>query len=123
MNTSYEHIPPFDQLYLEDSYVLGVEENDQLTFDIDAVLTERSPHYRPAKPGEQYCYSRVRLTFPNAREVMWRSRSFTPSIDANDEVDYGNIDAFELTDSGTYRLEGDWGEVELRSDPPTLEYL
>ncbi|WP_240505176.1 hypothetical protein [Nocardia mangyaensis] len=101
---------------MEDSYVLAILETDsELKFDLDAVLTQKSPDYHAPLPGEQYCYQRGVLVFSAVQSRKWDSRSTQTFHDATGDEDLGNIDTF-VFDGGVYKLEGDWGEVELYSD-------
>ncbi len=114
----YECDPRFDGYYLEDSYVLAVDESDpsRLAFSLLLVLTPKHPQYSVPKPREQYCYRNGALTFEGVSAISWAERTFRPSRDAAGEVDYGNIDAFELEAGGRYYLEGDWGRVTLTAE-------
>lgn len=119
----YEHLPGLAHLYLEDSWVLGVfEEPDELRFDVEAVLTEQHPDWHPPKPGEQYAYRRLALTFRRPRDVVWLERmTGRPAVDATGEEDYGNIDVFTWEGS-RFDLQGDWGHVVVNGDPPVVVY-
>ena len=47
----------FKNIYLEDSFVLGIEESDnQMSFIVEMVLTENHPMYSSRHKDEQYCY-------------------------------------------------------------------
>jgi hypothetical protein len=111
----YDQLPGFEHLYLEDSWVLGVHESDdELRFDVEAVLTESHPDWHPPKDREVYAYKRLALVFARPRQVTWlRRMSGPPAVDASGEVDYGNIDLFEW-ENDTYELEGEWGRVRVR---------
>lgn len=111
----------FENIYLEDSYVLGIKYSGrELSFIMELVLTENHPMYSPPKESEQYCYRNGEMIFKNVSEVKWINRSMQPNIDFDGAVDYGNIDSFELSEGG-YHLEGDWGEVIVYSSEPELE--
>jgi hypothetical protein len=124
MKVSYETLPTLAGVYLEDSYVLSVEEDPHsLTFRLEAVLTPEHPLYHEPRPGEQYCYVTGTLTFSSARRIEWISRTGTSSRDADDEEDQGNIDYLE-PETGGFHLGGDWGEVHVRSShPPVFQVL
>jgi hypothetical protein len=94
--TGYEHLPGFEHLYLEDSWVLGVHESaDELRFDVEAVLTEDHPEWHPPKTDAVHTYKRLSLVFPNTRNVTWAERmTGPPAVDASGEADYGHIDVF-----------------------------
>ena len=119
--TSYEELPGFEHLYLEDSWVLRVNDTPgELRFDMEAVLTEDHPQWHPPKPGEQYAYKRVALVFAKPRRVQWAERMHgPPAVDASGEVDYGNIDVFTW-DGTRFELQGDWGKVSVDGDPPLV---
>lgn len=120
---NYYQLPGLEQIYLEDSYVLNVEEaEDYIKFLLLLVLTEKHAAYTPPKPGEQYCYRNACLEFENASNIHWISRKMTPSTDAAGEIDYGNIDSMMFT-GGTYYLSGSWGEIEITSSRPKINFL
>ena len=120
----YYELAGFDQVYFEDSFVTGViETGTELSFLLDLVLREGHPRYSPPKPGEQYCYRQAKLMFAQPTLVCWEKRGFQPTTDANGEVDYGNIDAMQLVDDGSYRLEGNWGVALIVSAPPSIIFL
>ena len=113
----------FENIYLEDSYVLEIKEsNEQLSFIMDIVLHEN--HYLYSKPlqGEQYCYKKGKIVFRRLNSIKWISRNLKPIIDIDGTEDFGNIDCFELSSDGYY-IEGEWGEVIVDSAPPVLEWL
>jgi hypothetical protein len=96
--------------------VLGVfESDDSLSFDLDAVLTEQHPQWHLPKPGEQYAYRRVSLTFPTLRAIEWLDRGDPPATDAARGLDWGNIDRFTV-ENDVHELEGGWGHVRVVSD-------
>lgn len=120
MSATYETLPTLAHVYLEDSYVLSIDETPHsLTFQLDAVLTPGHPLYHQPRPGEQYCYVNGTLTFGSASQVKWISRTGASYRDANDEEDQGNIDYLEPGPDG-YHLGGDWGEVQVQSSQPPV---
>jgi hypothetical protein len=117
----YYQLEGLEHVYLEDSYVLDIKTDPaSVEFLLCVVLTEHHPLYRFPSPAEQYCYRRGLLRFPNVERVEWLEKSMMPSTDATGAVDYGNIDEFYLAD-GDYYLSGDWGRLEIKSSPPSLE--
>jgi len=103
---NYSELPGLDRLYLEDSFVLAIDEApDRLAFDLDAVLTPRHPSYIAPRPGEQHCYRRGELRF-HAPKVNWLARSQARFHDVSGAEDLGNIDVF-TADGNHYYLEGD----------------
>lgn len=122
MSTQYELLPTLGGVYLEDSYVLAIEESSHsLTFRLEAVLTPDHPRYRPPRAGEQYCYASGTLTFASVDRIEWISRTSARYQDANNEEDQGNIDYLD-SEAGKFHLGGDWGEVRIWSaHPPVFE--
>lgn len=119
-DTPYHEIAGLEGVYLEDSYVLGITEKaDEISFQVEFVLTEQHPAYRPPLENEQHCYRRGSLTFHGVRDVRWARLSMRPSVEPNGDIDYGNIDAFAERD-GIFRLEGEWGELSLSADTVTV---
>lgn len=116
----YSKLPGFDHLYLEDSYVLAIlDEAAEVRFEMEFVLTEQHPDFRPPRSGEQYCYRRGTMRFPKVAEVTKFLRQDVRSQDATGEADMGNIDSFAWC-GGQYRLEGDWGRLDIRCGKPTV---
>lgn len=110
-------------LYLEDSYVLRIDERgDALIFYMEFVLTESHPEYESPKLGEQYCYRYGDITFPAVTRVAWLNRDGRKSVDADGKTDIGNIDSFYYENS-TYHLEGGWGVVKIISALPQVKLL
>lgn len=117
----YHKFVGLEHVYLEDSYVIDLRVEPQLgEISLLVVLTEQHPAYTPPQPGEQYCYRKGLLRFTNVERVLWIEKSLIPYTDAKGDVDYGNIDEFFL-EGECYYISGDWGKLEIKSSPPTLE--
>jgi len=100
-------------VYLEDSYVLAIEEGvSTLSFTLDLVLLESHPLYEKPTADEQYCYRNARIHFCQTQHVHWHARSALVSTDADGKADLGNVDTF-MKDGPTYHLTGDWGAVSI----------
>jgi hypothetical protein len=118
---SYEVLPGFQDVYLEDSYVLAIDvTDDRATFGLEVVLRESHPQYTAPRTGEQYCYRPGMLVFPRVRRTEWIEKRLVPSTDASGSIDYGNIDELMEMSPGIFRLAGDWGGLVVESDPPLL---
>lgn len=115
----YPKFPGLAGVYLEDSYVLAIDEApQQLSFTLLAVLTPEHPAYHAPPPGEHYCYANGKLAFTNASRIEWLRRSSRRYVDAAGDEDLGNIDVLTRSD-GAYFVEGDWGEVRIHgADEP-----
>lgn len=108
-------LPPFRLLKLEESFVLAVREvESEMRFDMEFVLGERHPSYRPPRPGQEHCYRKGRMIFRGVSNVQWTNKRTEPSSDAEGGGDLGKIDSFVL-DAGTYKLRGPWGRLELQA--------
>lgn len=113
----YCELPGLETFYLEDSYVLAIDETpDKFTINLDCVLTEEDTDYHPPKLDEQYCYKKLAITFDAPRHVDWLKKSFNWTTDASGERDLGNIDTFEKLEDGTFELSGSWGTVRIHAD-------
>jgi hypothetical protein len=111
----YWHLPGFNDVYLEDSWVLNVLVDPALVrFTLNLVLRESHPLYNPPRVGEQYCCWRAELIFESATSVVWEQRGSPPAQDATGALDFGNIDSLQF-DSNRYHLEGDWGTMRITS--------
>jgi hypothetical protein len=115
-------MPEFDGVDLTESYVLGWGmHGDDLRFDLELALVPGHPAYTLPKPDERTCWHPGTLTFLAVRSI----RGLDPqdqvrsAIDADDKLDYGNIDTFEEV-AGEYRLSGDFGDVLLESNRPRI---
>lgn len=118
----YWTLAGFENLYLEDSWVLSIRADESaLTFEADLVLTESHPRYRNPLAGEQYCYLRGLIRFAKVTDLTWTGRGDPPARDATGELDFGSFYEFEVGD-GTYTISGDFGRIEATSSRPTVEY-
>jgi hypothetical protein len=111
---NYYEIVPLSNFYLEDSYVLSIDEGvGSLIFELEAVLAKTHPQYEEPKKGEQYCYRHVSLRFFSVGSIEWLDRKFIVFEDSTGTFDYGNIDSFVSGDDSC-TLSGDWGKVIIR---------
>ncbi|MFM6402486.1 MAG: hypothetical protein ACKPFF_37895 [Planktothrix sp.] len=117
----YSQISPLKDIYLEDSYVLDIK--DATTYELEVVLCESHPLYTPPLEGEQYCYKKCTLTFPNPTSSGLFLTHASPCVDPDGSLDYGNIDVLHFDDEiNEYYLEGEWGSSRIVSDEPQLHY-
>lgn len=123
MTKNYYDFPALSEVYLEDSYVLRINEGDgTISFSMLLVLREQHPRYHAPEPGEQYCYAYGDLIFTGVREVRWLERGHHVYTDVTGEEDLGNIDTM-IYDTDHYELTGDWGHVEIVTpDPPQVTF-
>jgi hypothetical protein len=117
----YEHLPGFEHLYLEDSWVLGIRESaDELRFEVEAALTQDHPEWHPPEADAVHTYKRLVVVFRKPRQVTWVQRmAGPPAVDASGEIDYGHIDVFTW-DESLFDLAGDWGHVRVVAERPVV---
>jgi hypothetical protein len=122
--SNYNIVTGFEDIYLEDSWVLGIRLEPGLAlFEVELVILESHPRYTTPRPGEQYCYLRGQIRFEGVSSVRWTGQGVVkPAVDATGEVDYGAIDAFDAFDTHC-ELEGDFGRLEIESPWPSLNIL
>jgi len=117
---NYWQFPGFEHIYLEDSYVLGIEaKKASVKILLEAVLTEKHPLYSQPLSGERYCYRRMKIKFPKPQSYNLVPQNMSPIPNPDGSIDLGNIDNFFLA-NGKYHLLGEWGEITLVSDSPEL---
>jgi hypothetical protein len=113
--TNYTDFPDLANVYLEDSFVLAIEETPtSLSFRLEAVLTQSHPRYHAPRPDEAHCYADAVLTLAEATKIEWVTRSTQIYRDAAGEKDLGNIDSLQRHDDH-YEIAGDWGHVRIYS--------
>lgn len=118
----YTELPGFEELVLEESYVLSIQANpSRVTFDVDLVLAPRHPSTRRRhQPSATDCFRTGCIRFSGVRRLVWEGQGAPPATDATDEPDYGHIDSFAWED-GTFLLDGDWGRMELSAAAVEVE--
>ncbi len=119
----YEAVVDLANVYLEDSYVLGIHEGGAgLFFDLEVVLTEHHPLYQTPAEDMRYCYRTARLSFVGNLKVNWIERNLNArNVDPDGSVDLGQIDGFECDTDG-YHIDGEWGAVKIACDEVRLAY-
>lgn len=83
---------------LQDTFVLSWSTfGDFVVFDVEFSLWPEHPQYHTPKPDEWTCYRKGSLIFEGVSSVqgLRQLQLVKPGIDANAELDYGNIDALE----------------------------
>jgi hypothetical protein len=85
-------------------------------------MTPQHPRFGPPHPGEEHRYEEIEVKFSDATAVRFEPINAPPAIDASGETDFGAIDWFGVgEDFGVFRLEGDWGSLELEGATLTVE--
>jgi hypothetical protein len=121
---SYESLPGMQGVYLEDSYVLAIDEpGEDMRFRMEFVLTPVHPDYRPPPADRQHCYRQGWLIFPNVKDCRLRRSDARAARDERGREDLGNIDCLREESPGHYSAEGDWGELDVVSDGPVVRLI
>ena len=87
---------------------------------LDIVLDLKHEEYAPPPLGERDCFRRGRILFEEVLSLNWAGQGAPPAVDASEEIDYGHLDLFQWNE-GTYRLQGDFGLMELYAGRVTVE--
>lgn len=120
---NYYRLPGFEDLYLEDSWVLAIEPGEStLTIVAELVLRESHPQYRPPSSGEQYCYRQGHIRFEGVEALSWTNNGAAAATDATGEQDLGSFDEFEVV-GAVCTISGDFGQIEVVSSPPTVHFV
>ncbi|WP_157968698.1 hypothetical protein [Streptomyces geranii] len=121
MRNDYRSFPGFENVSLEDSYVLDiVVRPGVLTLELDLLLLPGHLGYLPPLPGERACFRGARVVFSSVCDLHWAGLGvIRPAVDASGSADFGSVDSLSSLDDG-YKILGDWGEIILRSDAPSL---
>ncbi len=118
---SYEKFEGFENVFLEDSFVLDLKITP-LTFiiDLEIILAESHSLYTKPLKNELYCYRKAQISFLNVESVIWTNKISKAFTDATGEIDFGNIDEFIL-ENGIYKIWGDLGNFEIKCEKLNLE--
>lgn len=61
------------------------------------------------------------MVFSSVRALHWTGQSVVnAAIDASGSVDYGSIDGLITLDEDSYKILGDWGEIIVQSEAPSM---
>ena len=105
----------FKGIDLNDSFVLSwLKSENDVTFNIEASIWPESSFYETPSNDEYTCYKKACLSFRNVEGIsgLLEMSDVNPSVDANNESDYGNIDS--LNNHGSvFLIEGDFGSVSI----------
>lgn len=123
MTLQYFELAGFENVYLEDSFVLDISARPgTVTVHLELVLTEQHSDYSPPPLDERYCYRRATICFGGVRRLNWIRGERQPSRDANNEIDFGGVDQF-VAEASSYSLTGDFGELVIEAERCRLEIL
>lgn len=118
----YTTFSGFEDLYLEDSWVLSISATYQeLVLKVEFALLASHPSYQRPLPNEQHCYKVGYIRFPKVESLVWTDQLAVHIADASGETDLGSILEFQSKD-GRYVLFGGFGEIEVVSQLPIVEF-
>lgn len=83
-----------------------------MVFEMELVLKEQHPEYRPPRPNEQFCYRDGSITFTSPGLIEYSPSGEPPTPDPSGVADWGNVDSLIKT-NGDYHVVGDWGSVTV----------
>lgn len=112
----YTEIDIFKGIDLNDSFVLNwSQENDHLSFELEASIWPESEYYIAPKKDEHTCYQKATLEFVGVKNIsgLKPKESVQSSTDTDGSVDYGNIDDLKVLD-GSFLVIGDFGSVTIQ---------
>ncbi len=119
----YYEIPGFEELGLEDSWVMAIQKDGSgIVFDVDFALCLNHPFFAPPLPDEVNSFRRGHIRFSEPSAVIWHRKTMTPNYDLTGEADFGNFDSFYFS-GNCFHLDGEWGEFEVISASPIVDYL
>lgn len=133
---NYSDLPQFAKYDLENGFVVDFKENGSIEFTVDAALTCAHPLHKRTLgrrildvldrdlPPYQHTpsFAKILIVFPHVRSVRWAKKSFRPTVDLDGTVDYGSIDCFTI-EGDKNCLSGQWGDVEIVSDPVEVKEI
>jgi len=110
---------------LSDSWILKWERtNSTFIIHLEFSIWPKSPHYSTPKHNEFTCYKKGVLKFFGVKELIGfvELDTIKPSTGADVEIDYGNINGFELIEN-RYKFETDFSDIEVVCDEIKMELL
>jgi hypothetical protein len=118
---SVRSIPGLEHVQLHDSFVLDIRmTRGKVQLSLELALGQYHPRYHEPRPGEAWCYATARLVFSGMVRMSWRDSGQPLLRDPDGAVDHGGIDAIEVL-GDSIRIMGDFGAIEVWSDPPVVE--
>ncbi len=113
--TDWTELEIFKGIDLFDSFILHWHyENHTFTINLDASIWPQSKHYEKPKLNEYTCYKKAILKFSNIKKLtgLKTMQQVKPAIDANNELDYGEIEYLSKTEEG-FHIIAEFGDVEI----------
>lgn len=121
--TKWTELQEFRGVDLTSSYVLSWRfDQEVLEIEIDVCLTPRHTHYQSPRPSEGACIVPAILEFPVCErlDVEGRSRSQGAIKGLTGAMRHGRIRNLQRVAEGVYRLDGEFGQVDIHAERPLL---
>ena len=112
----------FKYVNLENSLVYGwIYKNQVLTVNLDIEINEGHELYKKPPSNERASFTKGTLIFNNILKIngLLLLEDVKPTANENEKPDYDLIHCLWKTNEGFY-FEGEFGEVNLKSDDPIL---
>jgi len=101
------------EILFEGSYVLALEIAPySLKMVMDFEILPSHPNYSHPKSDERACFRQGTLKIVNFIKLTWNASGLLPTIDANQEIDWGCLDEFSVLNH-EWHLAGDWGSINI----------
>ena len=116
-------IDAFDEILLEDTYVLGWSQTPNLlTFTVLASLLQSHPQAAPPLAGEWACYKPGVIRFSGVSSIagLLPQEVVTPISDPDGSIDFGCIDDLSQIRPGEFRIAGEFGMVAVAATAVAL---
>ena len=114
----------FPDVDLRDSIVLGWNmAGSTLKIRLEVSVGSEHPSYTPTSAGARSCFVSGALYFESVSAIVGfvPQKDIAPNVDPDGYRDYETLHGIWKKGDGDYYIEGEFGEVYLTSDAPSLE--
>lgn len=121
--TQWTELQEFRGVDLTSSYVLSWRyDKELLEIETDICLTPRHAHYESPRPSEGVCITPAIIEFPFCERLDAAGRSRTQGAikGLTGAIGHGRIRNLQRIAEGVYRLDGEFGRVEIHAERPLL---
>lgn len=121
--TDWTELREFQGVELGASFVLSWRyDKEVLEIDADVCLTPKHAFYEPPRPSEGVCIMPAVIEFPVCERlvVAGRNRAQGAIKSLTGRLRHGRIKSLQRIAEGIYRIDGEFGEVEIHAERPLL---
>jgi len=114
----------FEFVDLSDSIVVGWRNvSESFSVDLEVSISKHHPLYIKPPSEHRSCFKKGVLKFASVTSIegLLPVEDVTPTKDANGEIYFDTLHGVWTTDTGYY-IEGEFGEVQIESAAPTLDF-